>query len=391
MHRRKNMRNFVFYNPVKLIFGKNTIRYLSDEIPKNKRILMTYGGGSIKKNQVYTQVKSALHGHTLFEFGGIEPNPAYETLSNALGMIEEYDIDFLLAVGGGSVIDGTKFLACAACYKKGDPWDIVAKGIKVKKALPLGTVLTLPATGSEMNCGAVITRLSTKDKLPFSNPVVYPKFSILDPETTYSLPPHQTSNGIIDTFVHVLEQYLTYPVNAPLQDRFSESLLLTLIEEAPKVIRNPLDYEARANIMLCSSMALNGLIAMGVPEDWATHLIGHELTVKFGIDHGKTLAILMPSLMDIQRKQKQEKLLQYAKRVWNIPEGPAHIQIDKAIQKTRLFFESLGVSTRLRDYQITEKDFPSIVALLKKHGLIALGEHQDITLETSLKILKNAI
>lgn len=385
------MLNFTFQNPVKIIFGKNTIGQLSQEVPKNKRVLMTYGGGSIKQNGVYDQVKTALKSHTVFEFGGIEPNPTYETLMNALAMIQEYEVNYLLAVGGGSVLDGTKFLAGAACYTKGDPWDFVAKHLKVKKTLPLGSVITLPATGSEMNCGAVISRKSTEDKLAFIDPVFFPQFSILDPETTFSLPPRQTSNGIADAFIHVLEQYLTFPVNAPIQDRLAESILITLIEEAPKVLANPLDYDARANIMLSSTMALNGLLCMGVPEDWTAHMMGHELTAKFGIDHGRTLSVLMPSIMQVKREGKKEKLMQYAKRVWNISTGSSDQVIDQVIQKTRDFFESIGIPTRLRDYQVTEKDIPAILAQLNRHGLTALGERQDTTLEVSEKILRNAL
>lgn len=383
------MFNFIFQNPVKLIFGKGQIACLDQEIPKNKRILMTYGGGSIKKNGVYQQVRQALKGHVLHEFNGIEPNPHFETLMEAVAIVHKEKIDFLLAVGGGSVIDGTKFIAAAAVYP-GDPWTILTEKPKLKDAIPIGTVLTLPATGSEMNDGAVITKAAIKQKTFFIDPTVYPKFSILDPTTTYSLPWHQTANGIIDTYVHVLEQYLTYPVDAPLQDRFSESILITLIEEAARVAKDPQNYAGRANIMLCAAIALNGLLACGVPTDWAAHNIGHEITALFGLDHGQTLAIICPSVMQVKRDQKGDKIIQYGERIFGIKKGSRKERIDKTIQKTRTFFESMGVSTKLKDYGIAKKDIKTILSQLKLHDLTALGEHGDISLQTSKLILEDA-
>lgn len=381
------MNNFIFHNPVKIIFGKNQIARLTHEIPKDKKILITYGSGSIKNNNIYDQVITALKDHAVFEFGGIEPNPKYETLIKALPIIKENHINFILAVGGGSVIDGTKFIAAAADFK-GDPWDIVIKKAPLQTAIPFGLVLTLPAAGSEMNCNAVISRVSDEAKLPFLNPLVFPKFSILDPETTYTLPPHQTSNGVVDSFVHVIEQYLTYPIDAPVQDRMAEGLLLTLIEEGYKVLEKPNDYNVRANIMWASTMALNGLISTGLVTDWATHRIGHQITVTHGLDHGQTLAILLPSVMYVKRDKKRAKLLQYAERVWNITSGNEDEKINQAINKTREFFENLGIKTRLRDYNITQADIPKILELLEKHGYTALGEHQDIDLKQSEEILK---
>lgn len=384
------MFDFTFYNPVRIHFGHKQMTKLSTEIPKNARILLTYGGGSIKKNGVYAEVMQNLAGYEVIEFGGIEPNPQYDTLMQAVQIIREKNIAYIVAVGGGSVIDGTKFIA-AATHFVGEPWDILAKQAPITKAVPFGCVLTLPAAGSEMNCGAVISRRSSGDKLVFGNPLVFPQFSILDPETTFSLPPNQTSNGIIDAFVHVIEQYLTYPVNSPIQDRFAEGILTTLIEEAPKVLKNPKDYDARANIMWSSTMALNNLIASGVPQDWSTHLIGHELTAKFNLDHGQTLAIVLPSVLHIKREAKREKLLQYAKRIWNINAATEDAIIDVAIQKTREFFESLGVKTRLADYNITAAAIPELVNQLAKHQLTALGEHEDIDLATSELILRNCL
>ncbi|MFM7408383.1 MAG: iron-containing alcohol dehydrogenase [Cuspidothrix sp.] len=380
------MENFVFYNPVKILFGKGQIANIGAEIPPDAKILITYGCGSIKANGVYDQVKSALAGRNVFEFGGIEANPHLETLMKAVELIRKEGIDFLLAVGGGSVADGTKFIAAAVNFV-GDPWDIVAKGAAVTSALPLGVVLTLPATGSEMNTNAVITKWETQEKLYFSSPFVFPKFSVLDPETTFSLPPRQIGNGIVDAFTHVMEQYLTYPVNAPLQDRMAESILKTLIEEGPKTLANPTDYDTRANLVWSATLALNGLIAAGVPQDWTTHMIGHELTALHGLDHAQTLAIVLPSTLTIRRDRKWQKLLQYADRVWDIVEGSESERVDMAISKTRNFFESVGVPTRLADYGVGVETIPSVINNLEKHGMTALGENKDINPQVVEKIL----
>ncbi|UKP00283.1 iron-containing alcohol dehydrogenase [Nostoc sp. UHCC 0870] len=380
------MENFVFYNPVKILFGKGQIAKIDTEIPADAKILITYGGGSIKTNGVYDQVKSALSGRNIFEFGGIEPNPRLETLMKAVELARQEGIDFLLAVGGGSVLDGTKFIA-AAVYFEGDPWDILAKQAPVTAAVPLGTVLTLPATGSEMNTGAVITKAQTEEKLYFNSNLVFPRFSVLDPETTFSLPPRQIGNGIVDAYTHVMEQYLTYPANAPLQDRMAESILKTLIEEGPKTLANPHDYDARANFMWCATMALNGLIGAGVPQDWATHMIGHELTAEHGLDHAQTLAIVLPSTLSVRRDRKWQKLLQYAERVWNIIDGSETERVEQAIAQTRNFFESLGVRTHLSDYGVGLETIPVIIKRLKQHGLAVLGEQQDVDSQVVEKIL----
>lgn len=376
------MLNFTFHNPTKILFGKNQISNLTAEIPKNKIILMTYGYGSIKKNGVYDQVKLALKDHMVFEFSDISPNPKYEQLLEALPIIKQNKIDFLLAVGGGSVIDGTKFIAAAANFK-GDTWEMIKNSQSINSALPFGCVLTLPATGSEMNCGSVISRANSADKLGFMHNLLYPQFSVLDPTTTFSLPPKQTANGIVDAFVHVIEQYLTYPVNAAIQDRIAEGILLTLIEESQKVFADPNNYDVRANLMWCASCALNGFISAGVPSDWATHWLGHEITARFGLDHGETLAIVLPSLLNIKREQKHAKLLQYGKRVWNITQGSDNERINQVITKTQEFFESIGIKTRLKDYNIAASLIPELVKQLQKHGLTALGEHQDIDLKQS--------
>lgn len=380
------MENFAFYNPVKILFGKGQIANIAAEIPVDAKILVTYGGGSIKTNGVYEQVKAALTGRTFLEFGGIEANPHLETLLKAVELIRAEGVNFLLAVGGGSVVDGTKFIAAAVPFD-GDPWDILAKHAPIKAAIPFGAVLTLPATGSEMNTSSVVTKWETQEKLFFSSPLVFPKFSVLDPETTFSLPPRQVSNGIVDAFTHVMEQYLTYPVNAPLQDRMAESILQTLIEEGPKTLVDLRDYESRANVMWCATMALNGLIGVGVPQDWATHMIGHELTALHGLDHAQTLAIVLPNMLSIKRDRKREKLLQYAERVWGLVDGDEDVRIDRAIQKTRDFFESVGVHTKLSDYGVGLDVIPLITDRFEKRGFVALGEHQDVTPKFVEKIL----
>ncbi|MBF2064087.1 MAG: iron-containing alcohol dehydrogenase [Calothrix sp. C42_A2020_038] len=381
------MENFVFYNPVKILFGKGQIANIAAEIPKDAKVMMTYGGGSIKKNGVYDQVKSALTGHNVIEFGGIEPNPHYETLMKAVEIVRKENINFLLAVGGGSVADGTKFIAAAANFD-GEPWDILSSSAPISSALPIGVVLTLAATGSEMNVNAVVTKAATREKRYFASPLVYPRFSVLDPETTFSLPQRQVSNGIVDAFTHTMEQYLTYPVNAPLQDRMAEAILKTLIEEGPKTLANPQDYDARANFMWCATMALNGIIAVGVPQDWATHMIGHELTALHGLDHGQTLAVVLPSTLTVKRDQKSQKLLQYAERVWGITTGSEEERINAAINKTREFFESVGVRTKLSDYGVTLDTIPQVIKRLESYGYTALGEHKDVNLQTVEKILQ---
>jgi NADP-dependent alcohol dehydrogenase len=372
------MNNFEYANPVKILFGRGQIASIAAEIPADARILMTYGGGSIRRNGVYDQVKAALAGRHVAEFGGIEPNPAYETLMQAVGKVRAEKLDFLLAVGGGSVLDGTKFIAAAVPFA-GEPWDILTKGAAVESALPLGAVMTLPATGSEMNAFAVISRKSTTQKLAFSTPLVYPKFSVLDPEVTFTLPPRQIANGVVDAFAHVLEQYLTFPANAPLQDRFSESILQTLVEEGPKTLANPKDYDARANVVWCATLALNGLIAVGVPQDWLTHMIGHEITALHGLDHAQTLAAVFPATLSVLRANKREKLLQYAARVWNIRDGEPDQRIDCAIERTRAFFESMGVKTRLSDYGVPAGTAAEVARRFAARGWTTMGERQDVT------------
>ncbi|MGL4856596.1 alcohol dehydrogenase [Plesiomonas sp.] len=385
------MQNFTLHTPTKVLFGKGQIAHLRNVIPADARVLITYGGGSAKRSGVLDQVHAALSGMHVLEFGGIEPNPSYETLMQAVEFVRNEKITFLLAVGGGSVIDGTKFIAAAADYV-GEPWHIMhTVGSDIKQAIPMGSVLTLPATGSEMNMGAVITRRSTGDKQHFFSPLVMPKFAVLDPEITYTLPERQIANGVVDAFVHTVEQYLTYPVDAKVQDRFAEGLLQTLVEEGPRALVEPQNYAVRANIMWSATMALNGLIGAGVPQDWATHMLGHELTAMHGIDHAQTLAVILPVLLQEKRIAKHAKLLQYAERVWGIHEGSDEQRIDAAIAATRQFFEQMGLKTHLRDYGLDGSTIPAMVDKLKEHGMSKLGEHKDIRLEDSRRIYQAAL
>ncbi len=380
------MENFDFYNPVNILFGKGKIAEINKHVPKNAKILMTYGGGSIKKNGVYDQVMAALEGYDVTEFSGIEPNPHFETLMKAVEIVRSEKIDFLLAVGGGSVVDGTKFIA-AATYFEGDEWDILANRAPITKAVDLGAVLTLAATGSEMNNGGVVTKAATKEKKAFGNPLLFPKFSVLDPETTYSLPKRQIVNGIVDAYVHVMEQYLTYPVNSPVQDRFAEGILLTLLEEGPKALASDTpDYENRANLMWAATMALNGLIGMGVKSDWATHMIGHELTAFHGIDHAVTLAIVLPGLLTQLKEQRGEKLLQYAERIWNITEGSDEEKKTLAIQKTEEFFQSVGIGTRLSDHNVGQDSIDTISKRFLERGYV--GMLPDVAVTDVAEILE---
>jgi NADP-dependent alcohol dehydrogenase len=358
------------------VFGKGSIAQLKDLLPADARVMLLYGGGSIKRNGVYGQVQAALAGRAVVEFGGIEPNPQHDTCMKALALVRSQRIDFLLAVGGGSVIDATKYVAASAVYQGADPWDLLLDAKRITGSLPFGSVLTLPGTGSEWNGGAVISRESIGQKLFFVTEHTMPRFSILDPESTFSLPPRQTANGTIDAFVQVLEQYMTFDVDAPLQDRMAEGILQSIIQEAPKVLANPNNYEARANLMWCAANGLNGLIACGVPQDWASHMIGHELTALYGMDHGQTLAVVMPRVMRHQKQRKRAKLLQYARRVWGL-NGGDDAAIDQAIAKTEQFFRSLGTATALADYGVPPTA-PGLVARRMAERKMRVGEHQDL-------------
>ncbi|MCF6182485.1 iron-containing alcohol dehydrogenase [Lutibacter sp.] len=383
------MNNFQYKNPTKILFGKGQIENLTTEIPDNSKILLLYGGGSIKKNGVYDQVKKALSKFNIVEFGGIPANPEYEILLKALKVIKAENITFLLAVGGGSVIDGTKFLSAATLFEGETPWDILSKNIRTLKGMPFGTVLTLPATGSEMNSGAVITRRETKEKFAMGGPGLFPQFSILDPEVVKSIPQRQIANGLADSFTHVLEQYMTYSVNGLLQDRFAESILQTIIEVAPAILKNPADYDAAATFMWSCTMALNGLIQQGVPSDWAIHMIGHELTALYGIDHARTLAIITESHYTLNFEDKKEKLAQYAERVWKVTDGTLEEKAKAGIKKTTTFFQSLGIKTKLSEYTTDYKGTAEIISKrFEERGWKGIGEHGKVTPKLVEKIVE---
>ncbi|MCI3936629.1 iron-containing alcohol dehydrogenase [Chryseobacterium aahli] len=384
------MLNFELKNPTKILFGKGEIAKISKEIPQDAKVLMIYGGGSIKSNGVYDQVKDALKNHDVQEFGGVPANPEYEVLVKALQFIKENNITYLLAVGGGSVIDGVKFLSAAANYD-GEPWEILKKPVRTfeGEGMPFGTILTLPATGSEMNSGYVISRRETNEKLSSGGPGLFPQFSVLDPEVIKSIPKKQIANGIADAYTHVLEQYMTSPSSADLQERIAESILISLQETAPKVMAEDFDYDAAGNFMWCCTMALNGLIQKGVITDWAVHAMGHELTAYYGIDHARTLAVIAPSHYRYNFETKKEKLAQYAERVWKITEGSVEEKAEAAIKKMEAFFHSLDIQTQLSDYT---EDYHNTAERVEKafteRNWLGLGENKNLTPQDAYKIVE---
>jgi NADP-dependent alcohol dehydrogenase len=384
------LHNFDFHNPTRILFGDGQIERIGKLVPSEARVLVLYGGGSIRANGTFDAVMAALAGRTVFEFGGIEPNPTVETLSEAIALVRRERVDFLLAVGGGSVIDGTKFVAAGALLDA-DPWTILEQHAKnVRAALPIGVVLTLPATGSEMNAAAVITRKRTQEKFAFVSRTVYPQFAVLDPTRTYTLPARQVGNGVVDAFVHVMEQYMTVPAQAKVQDRFAEGLLLTLVEDGPRALAAPENYDVRANLMWTATLALNGLIGTGVPQDWSTHTIGHELTALYGLDHAQTLAIVLPSMLRVRRAAKREKLLQFAARVWDLRTGDEDARIEAAIARTEDFFRAMGVGTKLSDYGLGRDAIPAVIAALEAHGMTRMGETGEVTLDVAREVLDGA-
>lgn len=381
------MKNFVFHNPVEVVFGDNAIESLSRLVPADKKIMITYGGGSIKKNGVYDKVKAALSKHRIVKFGGIEANPEYETLVKAADICCKERVGFILAVGGGSVLDGSKFISAVANYA-GDPWDFLDGKARPSVTIPLGSVMTLPATGSEMNANAVVSRRELKEKRPFNSPKVLPQFAILDPTTTKSLPKSQRINGVIDSFVHIMEQYLTTDGGAWVSDNISEGLLRVLADHGQTYVDEPEDMTVAGNIMWASTMALNGVIRLGADTDWSTHAIGHILTAFYGLDHAITLAVVLPGVMQVMRENKHAKLLQYGKIVWGITDGSEEERIDLAIQKTEEFFRQLGAKTRLSEFDITE-DTPTLIAeKMESIGLLPCGEHGDMDIDVVKEILK---
>jgi NADP-dependent alcohol dehydrogenase len=382
------MLDFDFYNPTHIVFGQDRLAELDVLVPEDAKVMITYGGESAKKYGTIGKVRDALKGRTLIEFGGIEPNPRFETLAKAANIAKEENVDYLLAVGGGSVMDGTKFIALAAKDESGEYQNMLFHGfapVPATEALPLGCVATLPATGSEMNMGGVITY--NGQKYPFMSPLAFPKFSVLDPDLTKTLPKEQIANGVADAFVHVIEQYLTYPVNAKVQDRLAEGVLKTLIEDGPVTLADNDDMDARKNFIWSATMALNGTIGAGMPQDWSTHMIGHEMTAQYGIAHGRTLAIILANVMRERKMQKHAKLLQFAERVWDITDGTDDEKIDQAIDKTEAFFNSLGIVTNLTHYGIDDAGIDKIVGNMEKMGLTALSETGDLTLDIVRKIL----
>ncbi|MGY3857818.1 iron-containing alcohol dehydrogenase [Aeromonas intestinalis] len=381
--------NFQYANPTRVCFGEGQIASLPELIPTGSRLLVLYGGGSIKQNGVYEQLTRALAGMEWQEFSGIGANPQYDQLMEAVALVKLEGIDFLLAVGGGSVVDGSKFVAAAARFEGEDPWDILLHKAAVDAALPLGCVLTLPATGSESNPAAVVSRGDAK--LSFKSELVQPRFAVLDPTTTYSLPARQIGNGVVDAFIHITEQYLTFPVGGEVQDRLAEGLLQVLVDNGPRALAEPTNYLVRANLMWAASLALNGLIGRGVPQDWSTHAIGHQLTALHGLDHAQSLAVVLPSLLREQASQKQEKLAQFAERVWHSRREDRALRIEEAIIRTEQFFQQMGVGTRLADYGLDASCIPGICSNLKRFDLTALGEHQDIDPDKVARILSHAI
>lgn len=386
--------NFNFKNPTKILFGRNRIEDIDAEIPQDAKVLILYGGGSIKRNGAFDRTVAALGNRQWDEFSGIEANPTYETLMKAVKRVQEEDFTYLLAVGGGSVIDGTKFVAAASVFD-GNPLDMfrggIGRGLPITKAVPFGTVLTLPATASEMNNGAVITFVELQAKISFSSPVTFPQFSVLEPELTYTLPKRQLVNGVLDSFIHTIENYLTYPVDAKYQDRQAEGLLQTLIEIAPVVTdEDNHDYDARANFMWCATNALNDMISVGVPTDWATHALGHEITLNHSIDHGRTLSIVLPAMMKVRFNEKFDKLVQYAQRVWHL-EGEAEEIAYEAILKTEEFFASLGAPIRFSDVELDETVIDALVDGLRRHEKVNISERRNLDLEDARYIYETAL
>lgn len=389
------MLNFDVVNPTRILFGTDHYQQLPlliKAVSSKKKIMIAYGGGSIFKNGIYDKVASNLSDFQIVQFGGIEANPQFHTLMKAAEICRTEDIDFVLAVGGGSVIDGVKFI-CGATKYHSDPWDVLLRkeGCIFNEAISFGTVLTLPATGSEANSGAVISREDLKEKRTMGGPLFFPKFSICDPTVVASLPQRQIANGITDAFMHTLEQYLTFPTDNLLQEREAEAILSTLLEIGPKVIEEPSNYKWASNLMWAATHALNGNLRCGVPTDWTTHMIGHELTAIFGIDHARTLAIIAPRLYENQFENKKIKLAQYGKRVWGLEGDDEQIARD-AIVKTEQFFQSLGIETKINSYS---KELDGLATEIQKRfidrGWLKMGERQAIEPNDVFEIVQNSI
>ena len=370
---------YSYYNPTAIQFGKGQIKSIVNFISKDQKVLVVYGGGSIKKNGVYDQVVSALDGYTWSEFSGVEPNPSVETLNKAVEIIKAEKIDFILAVGGGSVIDGCKYLAAAALYD-GDGWDFL-EGKQVEKALPLGAILTLPATGSESNVNSVISKKATNEKRYFGSPLLYPKFAVLDSSVMSTLDDRQLANGLVDAFVHTCEQYLTYPNTSLLHDGYAQTILKGLHTLAQDWSNRKTELW-QENLMLLANQALNGFIGSGVPQDWATHMIGHEITAFYGLDHAQSLAVVQPHLLRVMIEDKQEKLTLMGKEVFDMPHN-----YEMVIEAIEYMYQSIGVPTKLSAYKTDDNVISNITKALESHGMTALGEKGNVTLDKVSRIL----
>ncbi|MBN2723836.1 MAG: iron-containing alcohol dehydrogenase [Deltaproteobacteria bacterium] len=383
------MKNFEYFNPVKISFGRGSVNSLGGFLKSEySKVMLITGGGSVHKNGSYEKVMKNLAKREVVEFSGVEANPDFDTLMKAVELARKEKPDLLLALGGGSVIDGTKFIAGAVFFEEDDPWNILRKGLRIKSALPIVTVLTLPATGSEVNDGAVISRRKTEEKMVFKSPLVFPEFSIIDPDFTVTLPRRQLVNGIIDSFVHVCEQYLTVNTDAPLQYALSESILKTLVERSENILREPPDLDARGMLMWCSSNALNRYIGTGVVQDWTTHMIGHELTALAGMDHAATLAVLLPGVLKYKINEKLEMLVRYAGNVWGISGSDPLETVMQGIEATEKFFSELGAGVTLSEVAVDCSIIDRIVERFEKRRII-LGENSDIYPEDVRKILES--
>ncbi|MDV2490514.1 MULTISPECIES: iron-containing alcohol dehydrogenase [Campylobacter] len=379
------MNNFSFECPTKIVFGKDTIPKLSNLLPENLKILIIFGGGSVRKNGIYEQVKNALNKHNVSEFWGIEPNPKLETCLKAVNLIKRDGIDFLLSVGGGSVLDATKFIAATAKFD-GDPWDIVSKRAYFDKALPLGCVMSLPATGSEMNCVSVISNDSLKIKRSFRNELLYPKFSIIDPKTTFSLPLAQIQNGIVDTFVHILEQYATVDLNTDVQDGFCFAVIKTVIKNAKITINDPQNYDARANLCWAATCALNGWCSVGCTSDWSSHAIGHELSAVYGLDHGLSLAVVTTRLLRYNLEFKKAKLAKMGREVFGL-DGDEISVAKSCIDEIENFFKSTGIATTLTELGMDKACVANLISERFKQRNLIVGEHGNIDYRAAKQIL----
>ncbi len=384
------MRDFTLHQPTRVLFGKGQIANIAREVPPNARVLLVAGGGSIRTNGVLAELETALGARLVGQAWGVQPNPDVSDVATVLEKIRAERADFLIAAGGGSVVDATK-AAAGLARTDGDAWSVLSKGARFNAALPVGAVMTAPGTGSEVNASATISNRASSQKLVFTNPLCFPAFAVIDPEKTFTLSKTQSANGIVDAFVHVLEQYLTFPVGAVLTDRLAEAVLLTLVEEGPRALELPTDYDVRANIAWAASVALGGLLAAGVPQDWTTHHLGHELTALYGLDHARSLAVVLPAVLRARRRQKAQKLLQYGARVFGVTADSEEERVEAAIARTEALFTALGVPTRLGAYGLGGEIVAPVMANLKASRRLRLGEKLDVTLDDAAKLLALAL